>query len=111
MEMILQRITELNKIIIKRMEVMSDHIHLLIRFKPKYAPTNIVKSFKGGSARMFFSRDTQKLSYKNFGGGNLWSPRYYMSTLGNMSKDVVERYIENQKKRLAALILGHFHLK
>ncbi|MFR0560667.1 transposase, partial [Limosilactobacillus mucosae] len=24
-----------------------------------------------------------------------WSPSYYMSTLGNMSKDVVENYINN----------------
>ncbi|MBN2933858.1 MAG: transposase, partial [Limosilactobacillus fermentum] len=27
----------------------------------------------------------------------LWSPSYYMSTLGNMSKEVVEQYINNQK--------------
>ncbi|RXT58084.1 transposase, partial [Lacticaseibacillus chiayiensis] len=30
-------------------------------------------------------------------GGHLWSPSYYMSTLGNMNKDVVENYINNQK--------------
>ncbi|ARA99894.1 hypothetical protein B5C32_00205, partial [Limosilactobacillus fermentum] len=30
-------------------------------------------------------------------GGHLWSPSYYMSTLGNMSKEVVEQYINNQK--------------
>ncbi|MEE6677592.1 transposase, partial [Limosilactobacillus fermentum] len=28
---------------------------------------------------------------------HLWSPSYYMSTLGNMSKEVVEQYINNQK--------------
>ncbi|MCH5378763.1 transposase, partial [Limosilactobacillus reuteri] len=30
-------------------------------------------------------------------GGHLWSPSYYMSTLGNMSKEVVEKYINDQK--------------
>ncbi|AJT51307.1 hypothetical protein LBLM1_10345 [Limosilactobacillus mucosae LM1] len=28
---------------------------------------------------------------------NLWSRSYYMGTLGNMSKEVVERYIANQR--------------
>ncbi|MBC9022724.1 transposase, partial [Limosilactobacillus fermentum] len=30
-------------------------------------------------------------------GGHLWSPSYYMSTLGNMSKEVVEKYINDEK--------------
>ncbi|WP_176714298.1 transposase, partial [Limosilactobacillus reuteri] len=29
--------------------------------------------------------------------GHLWSPSYYMSTLGNMSKEVVKKYINDQK--------------
>ena len=28
--------------------------------------------------------------------GHLWSPSFFMSTLGNMSKDVVAQYIQNQ---------------
>ncbi|WP_176714208.1 transposase, partial [Limosilactobacillus reuteri] len=31
------------------------------------------------------------------GRGHLWSPSYYMSTLGNMSKEVVKKYINDQK--------------
>ena len=34
---------------------------------------------------------------KLYWGGHLWPHSYYMSTLGNMSKDVVENYINNQK--------------
>ena len=29
-------------------------------------------------------------------GGHIWSRSYYMSTLGNMSKEVVAKYIQNQ---------------
>ena len=29
-------------------------------------------------------------------GGHIWSRNYYMSTLGNMSKEVVAKYIQNQ---------------
>jgi len=31
-------------------------------------------------------------------GGHLWSPSYFMSTLGDMSKYTVEQYIQNQLK-------------
>ena len=80
---------------IETLEVMPDHVHLLISFKPRYAPTDIVKYIKGYTAREFFKvhPDTKK---QDFWGGHLWSNSYFMSTLGNMSKDVVKQYIENQ---------------
>ena len=98
MKDILNKVAELNDITIETMEVMPDHIHLLISFKPKHAPTNIVKAFKGGSARLFFSQHLE-IKKKKFWSGHLWSPIYYMSTLGNMSKDVVEKYIQGQYKK------------
>lgn len=100
MKTILQRIAKLNEVTIERMEVMPDHVHMLISFKPKYAPTNIVKALKGASARMFFEKHPE-IKQQKFWGGHLWSHSYYMSTLGNMSKEVVERYIENQQTTAA----------
>lgn len=41
-------------IAIEEMEVMPDHVHLLVSFKPKYAPADIVKYLKGHSAKRFF---------------------------------------------------------
>lgn len=29
-------------------------------------------------------------------GGHLWSPSFFMSTVGNMSKETVRKYIQNQ---------------
>ncbi|QVI35559.1 IS200/IS605 family transposase [Lacticaseibacillus chiayiensis] len=57
MKVILQGVADDNEIVIEKMEVMPDHVHVLISFPPSY----------------------------------------YMSILGNMSKDVVENYINNQK--------------
>ena len=82
---------------IEEMEVMSDHVHLLVSFKPKYAPTEVVKIIKGLSAKRFFEAHPEIKSQK-FWGGHLWSNSYYMSTLGDMSKEVVEQYIRNQYK-------------
>ena len=95
MKDILMHIASLNDVEIETMEVMPDHIHMLISFKPKYAPTDIVKALKGGSARLFFKAHPE-IKKSRFWGGHLWSHSYFMSTLGSMSKDVVEKYIQNQ---------------
>src|SRR5699024_1674402 len=96
MKEILSGIAEANKIVIENMEVMPDHVHMLISFPTSKAPTSAIKALKGRSAYMFLKRHPE-IRQSQYWGGHLWSPSYYMSTLGNMSKDVVERYINDQK--------------
>ncbi|TGA98863.1 IS200/IS605 family transposase [Sporolactobacillus shoreae] len=100
MKAILQRIADLNEIRIETMEVMPDHVHLLISFKPKLSATDAVKALKGGSARLFFDAYPEIKAAKLW-GGHLWTRSYYMSTLGNMSKETVEQYIEDQYSKEA----------
>lgn len=80
---------------IKEMEVMPDHCHLFVSCHPKYSPSNIVKILKGTSARLLFMAFPQ--IKKTLWGGHLWNPSYYIGTVGNMSKEVVLKYIQNQK--------------
>ena len=75
MKRILQRIAKLNDVTIEQMAVMPDPVHMLISFKPKYAPTNIVKTFKGTSARMFFEKHPE-IKRQKFWGGHRWSHSY-----------------------------------
>ncbi|MFD1485157.1 IS200/IS605 family transposase [Lacticaseibacillus baoqingensis] len=84
-----------NEITVEQVEVMPDHVHLLLSFKPKYAPANVVKILKGASARTWFVAhpETKQLLWD----GHLWSPSYYMGTLGNMSKETVANYIQTQR--------------
>ena len=80
---------------IRTMEVMPDHIHMMISFKPKYAPTSIVKTLKGHSARAFFKLHPE-IKKQKLWEGHLWSHSYYIGTVGNMSKETVEKYINSQ---------------
>ena len=82
-------------IVVEEMEVMPEHVHLLVSFKPKYSVTDVVKNLKGSSARIFFDRHPE-IKNHSFWGGKLWSPSYYVGTLGNMSKETVRKYIQNQ---------------
>ena len=92
---LLKAIALKHDITIEQAEVMPEHVHLLLSFKPKYSPASIVKILKGSSARLWFVRhpETKQIVW----GGHLWSPSYYMSTLGDMSKKTVEKYIQNQR--------------
>jgi putative transposase len=84
-----------NDINVEQIEVMPDHVHMLLSFKPKYAPANVVKILKGASARTWFVAhpETKQLLW----GGHLWSPSYYMGTLGDVSKETVANYIQSQR--------------
>ena len=94
---ILQSIADKNDIIIQTMEVMTDHVHLLISFPPKMAPSSAVKSLKGSSGREWFKQfpETEAVLWKK----HLWTGSFFMSTVGNVSKNIVEAYIKNQKQR------------
>lgn len=94
MKMILQEIAEKNNVVIQHVEVMPDHVHMMISFPPNVTPTSVVKSFKGASARYWFKNYPE--TKQKLWGGHLWSPSYFMSTQGNVSKEIVANYIENQ---------------
>ena len=66
MECILHDLAGKEEIEIEEMQVMPEHIHLLISFKPKYAPSSIVNYLKGHSARLFF-KNIPRSGTVNFG--------------------------------------------
>lgn len=84
MKEILTNIAEKNEIELSHLEVMPDQVHMLVSFPPKVTPASVVKSFKGGSAKRWFSDFPE--TKQQLWGGHLWSPSYFMSTLGNVSK-------------------------
>ncbi|ATP38469.1 IS200/IS605 family transposase [Ligilactobacillus salivarius] len=96
MEDILQRVADDNEIVIEKMEVMPDHVHMLISFPPRKSAVDVIKALKGRSAFLFLQTHPE-IRQKQYWGGHLWSSSYYLGSLGSMSKDVVERYINDQK--------------
>ncbi|WP_422662083.1 IS200/IS605 family transposase [Oligoflexus sp.] len=79
----------------KEMEVMPDHCHVFVSCHPKISPSDIVKCLKGITAGKLVQEFP--VIRKKLWAGHLWNPSYYIGTVGNMSKDAVLRYIQNQK--------------
>jgi putative transposase len=75
------------------MEIMPDHVHLLVEVDPQLGIHRLVKRLKGVSARMLraeFATLRSRLP-------SLWTNSYFVATVGCMSLDTVRQYIENQK--------------
>jgi putative transposase len=77
------------------MEVMPDHVHLLLECDPQYGLHKVVKAIKGRSSRVLRSEFPvlkRRLP-------TLWTNAYFAATVGGAPLDVVKRYVEQQKNR------------
>jgi putative transposase len=70
----------------------SDHIHVLIEYPPKLSISQIVNALKGVSSRRY----GQAGYPKPYGKDALWSPSYFVSSIGGAPLDVLKQYIQNQ---------------
>ncbi|OLV20007.1 IS200/IS605 family transposase [Deinococcus marmoris] len=97
---ILRDIAAQNGLEIITMEVMPDHVHLLLSATPQHAIPDFVKALKGASARRMFSTFPQ-LKQKLW-GGNLWNPSYCILTVSENTRAQVQHYIESQSSQTDA---------
>jgi len=81
---------------IEEMEVMPDHIHILISCNPRYGIMQCVQNIKSITAKELF-KEFPYIKKKYLWGGQFWSRSSFVSTVGSVSLDVVKQYIENQK--------------
>jgi putative transposase len=75
------------------LEVMPDHVHLLVEVDPQFGIHRIVKYIKGRSSRLLraeFPRLKSRLP-------TLWTNSYFVSTVGGAPLEVIKQYIEQQK--------------
>ena len=76
------------------MEVMPDHVHLLVEVDPQFGIHRLVRLLKGRSSRLLreeFPRLRSRLP-------TLWTNSYFVATVGGAPLAVIKQYIENQKK-------------
>lgn len=74
-------------------EIMPDHVHLLVGCDPQFGIHRLVKYVKGATAhqlRAEFPELKKKLP-------SLWTNSYYVGTTGGVTMETVKRYVESQK--------------
>jgi len=73
------------------MEIMPDHIHLLLDVNPKDDVFEIVNKIKGYAS---FGLSKEFSVFRK----PLWSPSKFISSVSAVTLNVVKKYIEDQKK-------------
>ncbi|ELY93079.1 IS200-type transposase (TCE31) [Natrialba chahannaoensis JCM 10990] len=76
------------------LEIASDHVHLFVAADAKWSPAEIAKQFKGYSGHEILRR-YPNVKQAFFWGSGLWKDGYYVGTTGEVSEEVVQRYIES----------------
>ena len=95
---LLQELAEEYGFRILAMEVMPDHVHLLVDAKPQFYISDMVKIIKGGLARQLFLLHPEMK--EKLWGGHLWNSSYCAVTVSDRSREQVEHYIESQKEKV-----------
>ena len=79
---------------IEALEVMPDHVHVLLAVDPQFGIHRLVRLLKARSSRLLrqeFPRLKSRLP-------TLWTSSYFVSTTGRAPLELVKQYIERQKR-------------
>ncbi len=77
------------------LETHYDHVHLFLNAHPRIAPYQVmhkIKGFTSHALRKEFPELKRRLP-------SLWTRSYFVSTAGNVSGDMIRRYVKEQKSR------------
>ena len=83
---------------VSEIEVVEDHIHMMLMAEPRESPSHIMQVIKSISAREFF-RKYPDVKKKYFWGGKLWTESFYVETVGNRNEAQVRKYVQDQLKK------------
>ena len=77
-------------------EIYQDHIHILIRYSPKWSILEIVRLLKQLTTYRIWQKHNEYLSQHFWKERTFWSDGYFSCSIGNVSKDIIQKYIQEQ---------------
>ena len=90
---ILKELAKEKRVAILELEVMPDHIHMLVEVDPQWGLHRWVRFAKGRTSR-FLRKEFSDLRTRI---PTLWTNSYFVSTVGGAPLSAIKQYIENQK--------------
>lgn len=77
-----------------QLEVMPDHVHLLVEVDPQFGIHRLIRRIKGRSSRLL----REEFPVLRSRLPSLWTNSYFVSTVGGAPLEVIKQYIEQQKR-------------
>jgi len=82
---------------IEKMESDQDHIHVLVSASPNISPRQIASLLKQRTTFELWQSYPMDLKKEFWKEHKFWSPSYFVASIGSVSKEAIERYIQNQR--------------
>ena len=80
-----------NGLTILALETDQDHVHVFVSAAPRFSPSQIANLLKGYTSR--FLRQKFPSLKRKCGQDQLWTQAYYVGTAGQVSAEIVRKYI------------------
>lgn len=95
MREIAERVATGNGVTILEMNGEEDHVHFLVSTVPRTEPCKFINALKSASSRLL-KKEFPEVEKAVWGKETLWSPSYFICTVGGAPLEVLKRYIEQQ---------------
>jgi putative transposase len=73
--------------------VSKGHVHILASCPPTMAPSEIMRRIKGRTSSKLFEEFPHLK--KKYWGGHFWARGYFCATVGQMTEEMIEQYLEH----------------
>jgi putative transposase len=93
---LIREICKANDVEILKGHVSREHVHIFVSVPPHISVSELMKSIKGKTSRKMLM-ESKALS-KAFWGRHLWARGYFAASSGNVTDEVIMKYIEEQGK-------------
>jgi len=92
---LIREICRTNDVEIIKGHVSKNHVHLFVSVPPHISASQLVQYLKGKSSRKMMM-EFKTLS-RTFWGRHIWARGYFVATSGNVTDEVIMKYIEQQE--------------
>ena len=93
---LIREICKAKDIEILKGHVSRDHVHVFLSGAPHLSVSQVVQSLKGKTSRKLMM-EYKSLS-RAFWGRHIWARGYFVASSGNVTDEVIMKYIEEQGK-------------
>ena len=102
-QLCLQCADQSTKFEIQTIEIDTDHIHFMINYSTHETIKNIVKQLKSYTTFHIWNRHGSHLKTVFWKQKMFWSNSYFVCSVGDASRETVQRYIETQGRKPQAI--------
>ena len=82
---------------VHKLEILPDHVHLLLQLNTVDSVAYVLQILKGGSSKVIREEFPELEEF--LWGDSLWADGYFAETFGRTTETAIKRYLDNQRNK------------